>query len=336
MNTLAWIGLTGPDQSLTIFGIRLIGINTATAHKLLLTAGYVIVVLSVSWIIQASVRVAARHKSGKRWTFWIRQALRIITSLLLIVGLLSIWFNDTERLGTFLGLVSAGLAFALQRVVTAFAGYIVILRGNTFTIGDRITMGGVRGDVIKLGFIQTTIMEMGQPPGEQDDAPAMWVQARQYTGRVVTVTNDKVFDTPIYNYTKEFPYIWEEMRIPISFKDDRVEAERIILQAARDHTVKISELSEAAMHDMERRYVMKRTEMEPRVFLRITDNWVELSVRFISFDYGARQLKDKMSRQILDDLEKAHIGIASSTYDVVGMPPIKVTFDAGQRQDTRG
>ena len=73
-------------------------------------------------------------------------------------------------------------------------------------------MGGVRGDVIALGFIQTTIMEMGQPPSVESNAdPAMWVRSRQYTGRVVTVTNAKIFDEPVYNYTRDFPYIWEEM-----------------------------------------------------------------------------------------------------------------------------
>ncbi len=81
-----------------------------------------------------------------------------------MLGLLSIWFNDPTRLATAFGLVSAGVAFALQKVITSLAGYLVILRGNTFTVGDRISMGGVRGDVMRLGFVQTTIMEMGQPP----------------------------------------------------------------------------------------------------------------------------------------------------------------------------
>ena len=130
--------------------------------------------------------------------------------------------------------MTAGLAFALQKVVTAVAGYFVILRGKTFNVGDRITMGGVRGDVIALGFIQTTIMEMGQPPAvEANTDPAMWVRSRQFTGRIVTVTNDKIFDEPVYNYTRDFPYIWEEMRLPIGYKADRARAERILLDAAR-------------------------------------------------------------------------------------------------------
>ena len=153
------------------------------------------------------------------------------------MGLVSIWFDDPTRLTTALGLVTAGLAFALQKVVTAFAGYFVILRGRTFNVGDRITMGGVRGDVIALGFIQTTIMEMGQPPSVQNADPAMWVRSRQYTGRIVTVSNAKIFDEPVYNYTREFPYIWEEMTLPITYTADRARAERILLEVAGRHTV---------------------------------------------------------------------------------------------------
>ncbi len=107
--------------------------------------------------------------------FWTRQAITLAFALILLLALFSIWFDDPTRLATGIGLVTAGLAFALQKVITAIAGYFVILRGDTFSVGDRITMGGVHGDVIKLGFIKTAIMEVGQPPTGgpshgQDDA----------------------------------------------------------------------------------------------------------------------------------------------------------------------
>jgi small-conductance mechanosensitive channel len=106
----------------------------------------------------------------------------------------------------------------------------------------------------------------------------MWVHARQYTGRIVQVSNAKIFDEAIYNYSSEFPYLWEEMRIPVPFKDDRVRAERILLDAAERHTVHIEELSEESLAEMERRYFMSREELKPRVYWRITDNWLELRI----------------------------------------------------------
>ncbi len=106
-----------------------------------------------------------RTRENYRFAFWLRQSVRLTLAIVLLVGLASIWFNDAYRLATALGLVTAGLAFALQKVVTAVAGYFVILRGKVFNVGDRIVMGGVRGDVIALRFTQTVIMEMGQLPG---------------------------------------------------------------------------------------------------------------------------------------------------------------------------
>lgn len=135
------------------------------------------------------------------------QGTNIATLLLFVLGFLSIRFDDPTRLATGIGLVSAGVAFALQQGITAIAGYIVILRGEVFTVGDRIALGGVRGDVIGIRLAQTTITEMGQPPAVQSADPAMWVRSRQYTGRIVNVSNAQIFSQPVDNYSREFPYI---------------------------------------------------------------------------------------------------------------------------------
>lgn len=185
-----------------IFGIRFVGLTAENGRKLLLTLGFIFVVMLLRYILTSISKLLLRGRHNARIDFWVRQFISIISALLIIVGVVSIWFDDPTRLTTAAGLVTAGLAFALQRVVTAVAGYIVILRGRVSNVGDSIAMGGVRGDVVALGFIQTTIMEMGQSLGEQKDDPAIWVKSRQYTGRIVTITNDKVFDEAIYNYTR--------------------------------------------------------------------------------------------------------------------------------------
>jgi small-conductance mechanosensitive channel len=275
----------------------------------------------------ARTLLARREKA--RIQFWTRQAIQLFLAIILIVGFLSIWFDDPGRLSTGLGLVTAGLAFALQKVVASLAGYLIILRGKTFNVGDRITMGGVRGDVISLGFMQTTILEMGQPPAVQNADPAMWVKARQYSGRIVTVSNSKIFDEPIYNYSREFPYLWEEMMVPIPFKANRKEAESILLGSAERHTVDIAQIGVEDARELERRYLVRIGELKPRVFLRITDNWIELTVRFIVRDHEIREVKDAMSREILDRFENAGIDIASATFEVVGIPPIMVEREIG-------
>jgi small-conductance mechanosensitive channel len=185
-------------------------------------------------------------------------------------------------------------------------------------------MGGVRGDVIGLDFMQTSIMEMGQPPPVQNDDPAMWVRARQYTGRIVTVTNAKNFDEPVYNYTREFGALFEEMVVPIAFTADRSRAEAILLDTARRQTAKLESLAKEELHELQRRYFMSQPDFEPRVYWRITDNWLELTLRFVARDHGVRELKDAMSRDILAGFDAAGIGIASATFEVVGVPPIRI------------
>jgi small-conductance mechanosensitive channel len=321
--------LVGPHRAVEILGIKLVGVNSENGWKLLFSIVFILIVLFLDRLLRFAVRLFLHNRKYQRILFWTRQFIQIGSILVLIVGLLSIWFDDPNRLATALGLTTAGLAFALQRVITAIAGYFVILRGKTFNVGDRIRMGGVRGDVIALSLTQTTIMEMGQPPPVQADEPAMWVKSRQYTGRIVTVPNSKIFDEAVYNYTRQFPYIWEEMSVPIPYDADHERAEQILLESAQRHTVSISEMSEGAIVEMERRYFIERSEMKPRVYFRLTDNWVELSVRFITQDHGMRELKDRMSRDILKSLQKSGISIASSTFEIVGLPPLRIQKETG-------
>ncbi|MEO6563676.1 MAG: mechanosensitive ion channel domain-containing protein [Nitrosospira sp.] len=313
----------GPNRAVEILGVRLVGVSAESGMKLLFTLVFVTLVILLGRLLK---RYAIRALKGRdaHFAFWVRQGIALGTGLFLILGLVSIWFDDPTRLATGIGLVTAGLAFALQKVVTALAGYFIILHGKTFNVGDRITMGGARGDVIALGFTQTTIMEMGQPPTVQTAEPAIWVQSRQYTGRVVTVSNARIFDEPVYNYTREFPYLWEEMSVPVKFNADHDLAERILLNVADQRTIAISSLSQQALQEMQRRYFMKSADMKPKVYYRLTDNWVELTVRFIAQDHGIRELKDQMSRDILKALNEAGIDIASTTYDIVGLPPVLV------------
>jgi small-conductance mechanosensitive channel len=173
--------------------------------------------------------------------------------------------------------------------------------------------------------MQTQIMEMGQPPQVNAGTdPAMWIHSRQFTGRIVTVTNDKVFDEPVYNYTHEFPYIWEEMRLPIRYQDDRAKAEAILLEGVKSHALNRERLGKDELDRLDDQFGLHIDDVDPRVFWRITDNWLELSARFLVPDHGVREIKDKISRDVLAALDEAKIGIASGTYAIVEMPPIRI------------
>jgi len=312
-----------------LLGVRLIGFNLETGYKVLLTIGLVLVL----WLVRSIARgmlgkVDASGDRASRINFWARQAVSLLVAALAVIGFVSIWFDKPANLTTAVGLVTAGLAFALQKVVTSLAGYFIILRGATFSVGDRITMGGVRGDVVALGFFQTTIMEMGQPPAVQTADPAVWVQSRQFTGRIVTVANSKIFDEPVYNYTREFPFIWEEMRLPIAYRDDLDQAERILLEVAQKHAVDPAQLDPGMVKRLEHDYRVNRNDFAPTTYWRLTDNWLEITVRFIAPDHGVRKMKDAMSREVLKRLTEAGISIASATFEITGLPEIKAKLSS--------
>lgn len=298
------IQLDAANQGLRLFGVRLVGFTPETGRKLLLSILFVAGLTLAVRLVDAAARRVLPGEERRHTRFWVRQATRLAAAALGLLLLLSIWFGNPARLATGVGLVTAGLAVALQRVVTAFAAYFVILRGGLFRVGDRI--------------------EMGQPPPVQSDEPAIWVQARQFTGRIVTTTNDKIFDQPVYNYTRDFPNIWEELHLPVPYQADRARAERIVLDTARRHAVSLDEIGAARLERLQRVYFVERTELEPRVYWHLTDNWLELNVRFLTHEHGVRQVKDAISREILRGFDDAGIEVASSTYDIVGFPPVRI------------
>jgi small-conductance mechanosensitive channel len=256
-----------------------------------------------------------------RRTLWARKGIRLAIGLLAGLLLLSIWFDDPGRLASFMGLLAAGLAFAAQNLVLSIAGYFVIVFGRVFDLGHRIELGGVRGDVLDIGLVKTTIMEMGVPAALFPD-PHHWVAARQYTGRVVSVVNAEVFRLPVFNYTANFNLLWEELRIPVRYGTELAHAERLVSEAARANTQDEVALARVQLEQMRRLYLVEPSDLEPRVFVQLTDNWVELSVRFLVTTHGIRDVKDRIARQILSDFQREGIEVASQTFELVRAPEL--------------
>lgn len=95
---------------------------------------------------------------------------------LALLSIVVVWAEFGRQAGFVVGGLSAGVAFALQNVLGSFAAWIGILVGKVFRTGDRVMMGGVRGDVIDVSPLRTTIMEIGSPGSEKDSD--IWVHAR--------------------------------------------------------------------------------------------------------------------------------------------------------------
>ncbi|MBE7182620.1 MAG: mechanosensitive ion channel, partial [Terriglobus roseus] len=120
----------GPSHNLQIYGVKLLGVDAQNGRKLLFS----IVFLALLWILRGvlqAVAKIARTRESRTAVFWTGQGVSLVTFSVGVLGLMSIWFDNPARLATGVGLVGAGLAFALQKVITSFAAYFIILRGKT-------------------------------------------------------------------------------------------------------------------------------------------------------------------------------------------------------------
>ena len=133
------------------------------------------------------------------------------------------------------------------------------------------------------------------------------------------MSNRASLTAPVYNYSGVFEYMWEEMTLPIAFRDDWREAERILFEEIRD--VSTESGARAAMLEMGRRFPVPTQELEPRVFIRVTDDYLQLAGRFVVSVRTARSVKDQVTRRVLHRLQEAGIGVASATVDVTVRRP---------------
>ena len=209
----------------------------------------------------------------------------------------------------------AGLAFALQEAIGSVAGWFNIVSGGIYRVGDRIELGGVKGDVVDITPLRTKILEMGSSLADEPS----WVGGRQYTGRIVTISNKTTFEEPVYNYSSFFEYVWEELRIPVPYRADWRRAEQIVLEEAQ--RVSATEGAQDAIDAMMTRFPMPKQELDPRVYIQLTDNWVELAARFVIPVRRSRTVRDELSRAIRDRFDEAGIEVASSTMDVTLFNP---------------
>lgn len=269
-----------------------------------------LVVVVIAVVVGAVVgRVASARAQDRYRKYYTRKTVHYVVAVLTVIGLGILWRPFAGQLGLVLGLVAAGLVIGIQDIIASLAGWFNIVSGSIFRVGDRVEVGGVRGDVIDITPLRTKLMEIGSRVDDES-----WVRGRQYTGRIVAVANKATLSDPVINYSASFEYLWEELMIPVDLRDDWQLAERIMTE----EVLRVSSSAEAehAIAEMIRRYPVARTEVEPRVFVNVTDNYLELSARFVVPIRRSRRVRDELTRRILEQFAEAGIPIASATQNV--------------------
>lgn len=234
----------------------------------------------------------------------------------LTILLVTIVFSDKiGGLTVAFGVAGAGIAFALQEVIASFAGWLAIMFGGFYKSGDRVQLGGIKGDVIDIGVLRTTIMETGQ-----------WVDGDLYNGRIVLIANSFVFKEPVFNYSGDFPFLWDEIKIPIQYGSNYDKTKEILEKVGIEIAGDLTRQSREKWNDLQTKFRLEDAQTEPMVSLVANDNWVEYTLRYVVSYKKRRATKTALFTNILKQIEATNgeIKFASATFHLVEAPEIKV------------
>lgn len=227
-------------------------LSPASQNKILGTLAIILLVVALRWIIVNLVLSRVEDlRTRYNWQ-------KTTTYLVVILGILlagPLWLSGIQSLVTFLGLVSAGLAIALQGPLTDLAGWIFILLRRPFEIGDRIQIGEHAGDVVDMRLFQFTLLEIGN-----------WVHADQSTGRILHVPNKKIFEDAVANYTVGFEYIWHEIPVLVTFESNWEKAKSILQEIANQEVAHLSADAAERIKTAARRFFIFYHNLTPIVY----------------------------------------------------------------------
>ena len=270
--------------------------------RLLNTILLVVVLLFLRWV---SLRILRRGVTDPQGRYRWRKNISYATAILAILLVGRLWSSGLRQLGTFLGLVTAALAIALREPVTNLAGWLFILWRRPFRVGDRVQVSGVAGDVVDLRLFQFTVFEIGN-----------WVGGDQPTGRIVHVPNAKVFSDTLANYSRPFPFIWNEVAVLITFESNWRKAKGLLSEIAVRQSV-----SPDRTHFHETgTYSIARLTEEPQVITSVEDSGVLLTIRYACDPRRRRMTAQAVWEDVLSAFEAAgDIDLAYPTKRIVGV-----------------
>jgi small-conductance mechanosensitive channel len=275
----------------------------------------IVIIIRLAFIFL--IRGIQKSKQDKDNKYKTRKILDATSYVVIMLALLIAYSKNLGGISVALGVAGAGIAFALQEVIASVAGWLALMFGNFYRTGDRVQLGGIKGDVIDIGVLRTTLMETGQ-----------WVDGDLYNGRIVRVANSFVFKEPVFNYSGDFPFLWDEIKVPIQYGSDYVMAKSLLEKIANDHVAKNAEEGKRVWNQMVKKYLIEDARLEPMVSLVANDNWVEYTIRYV-VDYKRRRAtKNELFMAILRDVAatSGKVRFGSATFEMVGVPEIQVNM----------
>lgn len=193
-----------------------------------------------------------------------------VGSISYIIIMIFVWLEMAGSFSTYIGLLSAGIAIALKDIFSNLAAWVFIILRKPFSVGDRIIIHGQRGDVIDIRIFQFSLIELNAPE-----------DGGQSTGRIVEIPNNFVFIHPVINFVKGFNYIWNEIKVEITFESDWELAKQEFTKILEKNTSEFIEGAQKEIQHASRRYMFYYTKFTPIVYTDVRESGVLLTLRYL-------------------------------------------------------
>ena len=271
------------------------------------TVGKIVLTIIGLGLIYTFTKIAKKNlgrivtESSNR--YYIKKVISFVSFFVAIMFLGTIFSDKLGSLSVALGVAGAGIAFALQEIIVSVAGWLAIVFGGFYSTGDRVQLGGVKGDVIDIGVLRSTLMELGQ-----------WVGGDLYTGRIVKVANSAVFKDPVFNYSSDFPFLWDEFVLPIKWGSDIKKAQVLLLKVTEELVGSFADQSSKAWSRVVDKYRIEDAKLRPMVTYSLNSSQIDFTIRYIVDFKKRRTTKHSLSQAIIEALQtETSVKIASSS-----------------------
>jgi len=276
-----------------VFG--LLGIYRSLLQRLALAGLVVSLVFIVTKTIES---IVTKRSQTKKVSYNIIRLIRFLSFLIAGFIIISFLFAKWYTAAVSLGLFSLVLGFALQTPISSLIGWFYIILRTPYRIGDRIQVADFTGDVVEIGYLDTTLWEFH---GDylSNDVPS---------GRLIRFPNTLVLQSEVYNYSwRKFPFIWNEIPFHIAYESDLTYVETVIKNTAK------KELGEEMKDSIKRfKELIQQTPVDeldvkeyPFVVFRINANtWVEVSLTYLVHPKQASTVRSRLIKSIITELLK--------------------------------
>ena len=277
-------------------------------------AWVILIFMLIGWIR----RLLKKKLPDNSLKYKAQKGVEVIGYILVVLITISYFTGTIKDFGLAIGLLTAGITITLQELILSIAGSFYIFFVKVYKPGDRIEINGIKGDVIDVDSIYTTMMEIGE-----------WISSDNYSGRIVKLSNAFVFKGPVYNYSQDFPFVWDEFNLPIRYGSDMELAKSIVISVAQEILSEYVKDSFSQWKEVVEKYYIEDSQVDPTLAITMTDNWMQFNLRYI-VDYKKRRntkhiLNEEIGKRI--QATNGKVILASATFEIVKIPTLNFNDD---------